>query len=202
MIRSKSLIFCCEQLAGREGDQRQLVDRRAVLLLRRAQDGEVDEVDVGVGLQQVAPGALARMRLAGDQQHAQLLADALDRQHGAVVDRGQLARQRLDLDLDDVRAAMLDPDRRARTACRCGRLRRPISSPSRRTVTTRVAGAAALHHLGADRLVLADDAEARRLQELDLPVALVRMAGDQRVQRRLEAELRRSRPGCRAPRRR
>ena len=49
-----------EQLARREGDQRQLVDRRAVLLLGRAQDGEVDEVDVGVGLQEVAPGALAR----------------------------------------------------------------------------------------------------------------------------------------------
>ena len=68
-----------EQLARREGDQRKLVDRRAVLLLRRAQDGEVDEVDVGVGFQKVAPGALARMRLARDEEHAQLLADALDR---------------------------------------------------------------------------------------------------------------------------
>jgi hypothetical protein len=59
-----------EQLADRKGDQRQLVDGRAVLLLGRAQDGEVDEIDGGIGLQDVAPGALARMGLAGDQQHA------------------------------------------------------------------------------------------------------------------------------------
>ena len=44
-----------EQLAGRECDQRQLVDRRAVLLFRRTQDGEMHEVDAGVGFQQVAP---------------------------------------------------------------------------------------------------------------------------------------------------
>ena len=49
-----------EQLAGREGDQRQFLDRRAVLLLGRAQDGEMHEIDGGIGLQQIAPGALAR----------------------------------------------------------------------------------------------------------------------------------------------
>src|SRR3546814_6739775 len=32
-----------EQLADREGDQRQLADRRAVLLLRRSQDGRSEE---------------------------------------------------------------------------------------------------------------------------------------------------------------
>ena len=47
----------------------------------------MDEVDGGVGLEQVAPGALAGMRLAGDQQHAQLVAHAVDRDDGAVVDR-------------------------------------------------------------------------------------------------------------------
>ena len=34
-----------EQLLGREGDQRELEDRHEVLLLGRAQDGEVHEVD-------------------------------------------------------------------------------------------------------------------------------------------------------------
>ena len=34
-----------EQLLGREGDQRELEDRHEVLLLRRAQDGEMHEVD-------------------------------------------------------------------------------------------------------------------------------------------------------------
>ena len=76
-----------EQLAGREGDQRELVDRRAVLLLRRAQNGEMDEIDAGVGLEKVAPGALAGMRLARHQQDAQLVAHAVDRDDRAVVDR-------------------------------------------------------------------------------------------------------------------
>ncbi len=53
-----------EQFARREGDERQFVDRRAILLFRRAQNGEVDKIDGGVGFQQVAPGPLAIMRLA------------------------------------------------------------------------------------------------------------------------------------------
>src|SRR5216110_3441020 len=36
-------------------------------------------------------GALARMRLARDQQHAQLVAHAVDRHHGAIVDGGEFA---------------------------------------------------------------------------------------------------------------
>ena len=99
-----------EQLARGEGDQRQLIDRRAVLLLGRAQDGEMHEVDRGIGFQHVAPGALAGMRLAGDEQHAQILAHALDRQHDAIVDGGELAGRRLRFDLDDVRPGMIDGD--------------------------------------------------------------------------------------------
>ena len=93
-----------EQLARREGDQRQFVDRRAVLLFRRPQNGEMDEIDRGVGLQQVAPGALAGMRLAGNQQHAQILADAVDHGDGAVVGVGQLAVGAVDRQFDDVAA--------------------------------------------------------------------------------------------------
>ena len=68
-----------EQLLRREGDQRELEDRHEVLLLRRAQDGEVHEVDGAVGLQQVPPGPLARIGLAGDEQHPQPVAHAVDR---------------------------------------------------------------------------------------------------------------------------
>ena len=64
----------------------------------------MDEVDRGVGFQQVAPGALAGMRLAGDQQHAQILADAVDQRDGAVVGVGQLAVGAVDRQLDDVAA--------------------------------------------------------------------------------------------------
>ncbi len=130
-----------EQLARREGDQRQLVDRRAVLLLRRAQDGEMDEIDAGVGLEQVAPGALAGMRLAGDQQHAQLVAHAVDRDHGAVVDGRELVLERRRLDLDDVRPGMRDRHVDADAARPTRTLRVSIVSPSRRTVTCAVPSA-------------------------------------------------------------
>ena len=52
-----------EQLAGRERDQRQLIDRRPVLLLGWPQDGEVDEIDGRVRFQKIAPGPLAGVRL-------------------------------------------------------------------------------------------------------------------------------------------
>jgi len=53
-----------EQLAGGERDQRELVDGRAVLLLRRAQDGEMHEIDAGIGLEKITPRPLACMGLA------------------------------------------------------------------------------------------------------------------------------------------
>ena len=64
-----------------------------------------------------------------------------------------------------------------------------IVSPSRRTVS--VAGSpssAGVEDAGDDRLVLADDAEARRLDELDAAIALALVAGD-----RAHAAARRSR---------
>jgi len=64
-----------EQLADREGDQRQLADRRAVLLFRRTQDREMHQLDRGVGFQDVAPHPLAGMRLARNQEHPQPVAD-------------------------------------------------------------------------------------------------------------------------------
>ena len=75
----------------------------------------MNEVDRGVGLQQVAPGALARMRFARDEQHAQPVAHAFDHGHGAVVLRARSRR----------RAA----ERRSR---RCsGRHDRPAPAPRR-----------------------------------------------------------------------
>src|SRR5205823_2750292 len=53
-----------EQLADRESDQRQLANGRSVLLLRRSQNGEMNQVDSGIGLEQVTPSPFTRMRLA------------------------------------------------------------------------------------------------------------------------------------------
>jgi hypothetical protein len=49
------------------------------------------EVDAGVGLEQVAPRSLARMRLAGQEQDTQLVAHAVDGDDRAIVDARELA---------------------------------------------------------------------------------------------------------------
>lgn len=104
MIQIELFDLFGEQLARRERDQRQLIDRCAVLLFRRTQNGEVHEVDSGIGLQQVAPGALAGVRLAGHQQYAQILADAFGGDDHAIVGRRQFSRHRIEFDFDNVRA--------------------------------------------------------------------------------------------------
>ena len=103
------------------------------------------EIDVGVGLQKIAPGALARMRLARDEQHAQLLADALDRDDGLVVDRRQLVRRAASASISttfgppwSMRTGSAGPAPGARGVSH-------EAAPSRRTVTRRGLGAAALH---------------------------------------------------------
>ena len=60
----------------------------------------MDEVDVGVRLQEIAPHALAGMRLAGDKQHAQLVAHAVDVDHGAVAVGRKFPLDWGDLELD------------------------------------------------------------------------------------------------------
>src|SRR5262249_35775001 len=97
-----------EQLARWEGDQRQFVDRGTVLLLRRAQNGEMHEIDAGIGLEQIAPRALARMRLAGAEQDEQLVAHAVDGDDRAIVDGGELSFERRRFDLNDIRPGVRD----------------------------------------------------------------------------------------------
>ena len=46
----------------------------------------------------------------------------------------------------------------------------------------------AVEDAGDDDLILADDAVARRLDQFDAPLPLALMAGDERMQRRVEAE--------------
>src|SRR2546429_187316 len=83
-------------------------ERSAVLLLRRTQDGEMYEVNAGIRLQQVAPGALARMRLPGHQQNTKLVAYPVNRDDRAVVDLRKLVLERCRFDLDDIRSGMWD----------------------------------------------------------------------------------------------
>ena len=72
------------------------------------------EIDIGVGFEKISPHALARVWFPRNEQNLQFVAHALDRQHRLVVDRGQFVRQGLDLELDDIWAAMFDFDRHAK----------------------------------------------------------------------------------------
>ena len=174
-----------EELAGGEGDQRQFVDRCAVLLLRRAQDGEVDEVDRGVGLEQVAPGALAGVRLAGDQQDPQVFADAFDFGYRAVVGEGQFAGERLGLELEDVRAGVRNVDDEFARLARGDHLGgQRVAVAGYGDADAAGIGDAIVEHAEMDRLVLSDDAEARRAVDDDAPVDLVVVAGEKHVEGR------------------
>jgi hypothetical protein len=179
--------FFHEELARREGDQRQFVDRRAVLLLGRPQDGEVHQVDRGVGLEQVAPGALAGMRFAGNQEHAQVLADAIDDGDSAVVGVGEFALDRIDREFDDVAPGARDRHLQRRRLAYIGALYRNKLAVDRDADIDRAAfvagGDDAIGHVER----LADDAEARRVLEADAAVALVLVAGNQGMQWRVEA---------------
>ena len=68
----------------------------------------MDEVDVGVRLQQVAPHPFARMGLAGDEQHPQLIAHAVDVDHRAVAVGRQFVGDRGDFEFDHIDAGVLD----------------------------------------------------------------------------------------------
>ncbi len=180
-----------EQLLGREGDERELIDRRAVLLLGRAQNGEVHEIDGGVRLQEIAPRALAGMRLARDEEDAQVLAHALGDDDEAVVGGGELARRRLELDLEDVGAGVrerhLDLDRAADLGAH-----RLVGA----TFAADLEGDAALLDGFPSSLAdgdldvarLADEAVARHRQGLDAPVELAGRAGEEGMHRGLEAK--------------
>ena len=76
-----------KQLANREGDQGELVQGSEVVALGRAEDGEVDEVDGRVGFQEAPPGAFALMGLPGDKEDPEAVADAVDGDHGTIIDR-------------------------------------------------------------------------------------------------------------------
>ena len=40
-----------KQLTHRKGDQRQFIERRQIILLRRAQNGEMHQIHIGISLQ-------------------------------------------------------------------------------------------------------------------------------------------------------
>ncbi len=149
----------------------------------------MDEIDRRIGFEDVAPGALALVRLAADEQHLEPVAHAVDGEGGVVVVERQLVRPGLGLDLEHVGAAMVDRDRKRHVLPDRHHARGRIAAvlPEREP---RLAAAAAGQILDADGELhlLADDAEARRVLDDEAAVGLARLAGQEHVQRRVERQ--------------
>ena len=128
------------------------------------------------------------MRLAGDQQYPELVAHALDVDHGAIAVGGDLAFDRRNFELDHVRAGMVDRRLHIDPLSDLGVDRRNRLAVSPHRELDRFAVVGAVEDARFDDLILADDAVARRLNQLDTPLPLAFVAGDQRMQRRVEAK--------------
>ena len=174
-----------EQFLDRKGDQRQFLQGCEVVLFRRAEDGEMDQVHRRIGLQEVPPSALAGMGLARNQQHPEPVTDAVDADQGAVVDGRKLALGGIHLQFHHCRPGVIEfegefvapPHRHPGVQG----LVVVVAEPDVGQVgceATCLLGAAVLDPV-ADRHLLADDAVAGRL--FDHQVAVV-FAGPSRQQ--------------------
>ena len=92
-----------ENLLGGERDEAQILLRDVDGVGGRAQDDERDDIETRVALEGAAEEAVAPARVAGDEEHPDLVAHRLDRQLGPVVVGDLLAI--LHGQLDDERIA-------------------------------------------------------------------------------------------------
>ena len=148
----------------------------------------MNQLHIGVGAQEIAPAALARMRLAGDEQNLQTVAHAFDCHDRLVVGEREFARSRRDLQLHDIGAAMLDAHRDIDDVAGHGTERRQqLAVPMHGNRGAR-AVSARVDNARANCLILPDDAKARRLNKLDAAITLLLAPRDERMQRRPEPE--------------
>ena len=66
------------------------------------------KIDRRIGFQDIAPDTLAGVRLARDEEHPQTIAHAIDHDDGMIVVERQLARARLDRELENIGSAVVD----------------------------------------------------------------------------------------------
>ena len=143
----------------------------------------MDEVHGRVGLQQAAPGALPGVRLAGHQQHAQAVADAVHLDNGAVVELADLAGQGRDLQFRDGGTAAGDGQRDFDLPADghiLGNGRLAVAA-ERQAGGAGGIGHAQVVHGDLDGNVLANDSEGRRLDHADAAVSLLALGGNQDV---------------------
>src|SRR6202020_800970 len=117
------------------------------------------------------------MRLAGNQEHAQLVADAVDRHDSPVVDECQFIFERRSLDLDDIGARMLDVDVDIDgLAADNGALVDGFAVDAHRDLGALAGDALIVEPIGAG-LYLPNNAEAESSRDRNPAVALVLAAG-------------------------
>ena len=147
------------------------------------------EIDRRVGLEQVAPHALAGMGFARDEQHAQAVAHAVDHHGGAVVLQRLLGGARGCFELDDVLAAMGHGHADGRVAAD-GDL--PIAArltvDAERDLRVAAGGAAEIIDAEGDLRFAADDVVAGRANDGELAVPFAGGAGHEHMERRAEME--------------
>jgi len=166
------------------------MDRRSILLLRRPQNGEVYEINRRIGLEQIAPGSFARVRLSRNEQYAQILAYPLGSNDNTVIRRRQLAIDWCEFDFKDIRASVREAHRNANPLIDPGSqsLIRSIFAADFQTdvFRTRAATATCLADSNFDVARLTDDTELRSFQNFDPPIELVRPTCEQGMYRRIE----------------
>ncbi len=150
----------------------------------------MDQVDRRIGLEQVAPDPQARIRLAGHQQHPQPVAHAIDEEHLAVVQGGDLARRRVGLELEHRLARPAQLERQAPRGPGQDRNPLPGLAVLAERDRDRLAGVTCgqLVDPKRDLLLVADHAVVRHLLDHQTPIALVVLAGQQQVHRRVDRE--------------
>ena len=178
-----------EEFAGRKGDEGKFLDRCAVLFFGRPQNGEMNEIDGRIGLEQIAPGAFARMRLP-KRAALQAVANAFGGDDGAIVLKRNLVFEGGDRHFSVIATPMLNID---------GDLDGLAGPRSERGGTAVIIGYSHLDGccrcarsliVDAERevLLLADDAETRRPLDHQTAVGSVAGAGYQGVQWAVVAE--------------
>ena len=100
--------FGLEQLLDGKSDQRKLAKRREVVLFRRPQDGEMNQVNGRVGFEQITPCSFAGVGLSRNQQHPKPVSDPVNADQRPVVEGRKFPRGGIDLKLDHRRPGMIE----------------------------------------------------------------------------------------------